>query len=147
MYFSFIVFQPTNRGRVADTPRLPPSDRSSVAIARRREVAPCSRPTRRVTAFMGFVPTKARLEQFDGFCVSYQDCELRNICGYQCKDNKRGADDQVPAWITQGGHLLRSDAPTSCKANGHNLMGWTYYNGSDTDKLFGWSLRVMRTRG
>jgi hypothetical protein len=91
-----------------------------------------------------FVPTEAQLHQFDGFCVRYQDCQLCNVCAYQCKDNNRGAAGTVPEWVTEGGHLLRSDAPSFCKMNGKNSKGWTYYNAEDTDDFLGWSLRIMR---
>jgi hypothetical protein len=90
-----------------------------------------------------FVPTEAKLQQFDGFCVRYQDGELRSVCGYQCKDSNRGADVLVPAWITQGGHLLRSDAPKRCREVTQNSKRWTYYNAEDTDDFLGWSLRMM----
>jgi hypothetical protein len=92
-----------------------------------------------------FVPTEAQLHQFDEFCVRYQDRQLRNVCAYQCKkDNDRGADGRVPKWITQGGHLLRSDAPSFCKIQGQNPKGWTYYNAEDTDDFLGWSLREQQ---
>jgi len=91
-----------------------------------------------------YVPTEAKLQQFDGFCVRYQNSEVRNVCGFQCKDNNRDADGLVPEWITQGGHLLRSDAPTLCRSVGQNAQGWTYYNAEDTDDFLGWSLRMMR---
>ena len=91
-----------------------------------------------------FVPTEAKLQLFDGFCVRYQDGELCNVCGYQCKDNNSGAYGLVPSWITEGGHLLRSDAPKTCREVGQNSMRWTYYNAEDTDDFLGWSLRIMR---
>jgi hypothetical protein len=92
-----------------------------------------------------FVPTEAQLHQFDGFCVRYQDRQLRNVCAYQCKkDNDRGAAGRVPKWITEGGHLLRSRAPGISKLNWFNEKGWRYYNAEDTDNFLGWSLRIMR---
>lgn len=43
-----------------------------------------------------FVPTEAQLQQFDGFCVRYQDREMHKVCAYQCKAKGRGADVKVP---------------------------------------------------
>lgn len=91
-----------------------------------------------------FIPTEATLTQFDGYCVRYQEAEVRNVCAYQCKDNNKGADGVVPDWISEGGHLLRSDAPGKCRTTGQNNKRWTYYDAADTDGLLGWSLRVMR---
>ena len=93
---------------------------------------------------MLFVPTEPKLQQFDGFCVRYQGGEVRNVCGYLYKDNNRVADTLVPAWITQGGHLLRSDAHVRCREEGQDSLRWTYYNADDTDDFLGWSLRLMR---
>ena len=84
-----------------------------------------------------FVPTEAQLLQFDGYCVMYQNCEVLYVCAYQCKANNSGADGKVPEWITQGGHLLRSNAPQSCKILGRNAKGWTYYNVEETDEFLG----------
>lgn len=91
-----------------------------------------------------FVPTDARLQQFDGFCVRFESNEVRDVCGYQCKANRKGADGVVPEWMNKGGHLLRSKAPTECRVGGQNEKGWTYYNEKKTDQFLGWSLRVMR---
>ena len=68
------------------------------------------------------------------------------MSGYQCKDNNDGADGKVPAWITQGGHLLRSVAPKKCKSDGPNAKHWTYYNAKETDDFLGWSLQTMRAK-
>jgi hypothetical protein len=94
--------------------------------------------------FVLYVPTEATLQQFDGFCVRYDNYEVRNTSGYQCRDSDKGAVGKVPAWVTNGGHLLRSRAPGKCKYIGQNELGWTYYNASDTDEFLGWSMKMLR---
>lgn len=91
-----------------------------------------------------FTPIEASLAQFDGFCVRFENHQLQKVCGYQCKDNRKGAKGQVPDWITGGGHLLRNEAPTRCKKEGYNEKRWLYYNSTETDQFLGWSLRMMR---
>lgn len=98
------------------------------------------------TTLVLFYPIEASLAQFDGFCALFGNSNLLKVCGYQCKDNAKGSSGKVSDWITQGGHLLRSKAPRSCKIDGPNLNGWTYYNATDTDDFLGWSLQIMRSK-
>lgn len=92
-----------------------------------------------------YLPTEATLEQFDGYCVRYDRCEVQSVCGFQCKGGRQGASGNVPDWINRGGHLLRGCAPKQCRNDGQQDNGWTYYNSENTDDFLGWTLRLLRT--
>lgn len=91
-----------------------------------------------------FVPSEAQFVQFDGFVCLIRNREIVSTAAFQCKDRSEGATGIVPEWITCGGHLLRAEAPMSCKTLGQHSNGWYYYNQEDTDEFLGWSLRIMR---
>ena len=91
-----------------------------------------------------FCPVEARFVQFDGFCARIENGTLINVCGYQCKDNRKGATGTVPEWINKYGHLLRSEAPKQCRTIGVNNNRWRYQNSLETDVFLGWSLRVIK---
>ena len=91
-----------------------------------------------------FVPINTTQQHFSGFCVRYEGKEVKNICGFQCKDGDQEADGVVPAWLIGGGYLLRSDPPSMFWTPGFNEKGWKYYGKCDTDHFIGWSLNIFR---
>ena len=91
-----------------------------------------------------FYPVEAATWQFDGYCARIINRRISNICGYQCKDNNKGASGTIPSWMSEFGHLLRSDAPKVCRTMIPNKSGWVYYNSEDTNRFLGWSLQIFR---
>lgn len=93
-----------------------------------------------------FYPTESTMVQFDGYCVRYQDKQLKEVCAFQCKSGNKGASGTVPDWISKHGHLLRGDPPPTVKTDGVRSTGWVYYNLEDTNKFLGPSLAVMKCK-
>jgi len=104
-----------------------------------------ARTTTRTTLVL-FYPVEASFAPFDGFCALFQSLKLLKVCGYRCDDNNKEPSGTVPDWVTQGGHLLRSQAPRRHKTDGPDANGWTHYNETETNGFLGWTLRIMHTK-